>query len=213
VIDSLAIGVDGYPAGWVCVALEDGRVAEITVAPSLEAVAERWPDAGAIGVDIPIGLPESGERRRADVAAHLFVGPRRSSVFWTPSRAALTATYEEARLLGVSRQAYALRGKILEAEQVALRNRRIVEVHPEVSFRGLAGAPLASPKYAWNGFMERLRLLDAAGIALPREIDPPAPAVDVLDAAVAAWSALRVARGQAFTLPSDREPGEPAIFY
>jgi hypothetical protein len=61
--------------------------------------------------------------------------------------------------------------------------------------------------------MERLRLLDAAGIALPREIDPPAPAVDVLDAAVAAWSALRVARGQAFTLPSDREPGEPAIFY
>jgi predicted RNase H-like nuclease len=209
----IAIGVDGYPAGWVCVALRHGLVVEVATAANLDAVVERWRQAAAIGVDIPIGLPEPGERRRADVTARAFVGARRNSVFWTPPLAALTATYDQARLLGVSRQAHALRAKILEAEQVALRERRIVEVHPEVSFAALAGAPLRSTKYSWNGFMERLRLLEQAGITVPQEIDSLAPAVDVLDAAAAAWSALRVARGQARTLPAEPNPAEPVIFY
>nr|WP_231640215.1 DUF429 domain-containing protein [Micromonospora sp. NRRL B-16802] len=38
-----------------------------------------------IGIDIPIGLPDTG-RRQADVLAYKLVGPRRSSVFMTPVR-------------------------------------------------------------------------------------------------------------------------------
>ena len=52
--------------------------------------------------------------------------------------------------------------------------------------------------------MERRRLLAAAGIALPDDLAAGgAAADDVLDAAVAAWSAMRKARGEAETLPAD----------
>src|SRR5206468_1411244 len=77
------------------VALEGGRVAD---AFRCESFADALlVEAQVIGVDIPIGLPESGARP-ADVAARRFVGPRASSVFTTPQRAVLEApSYAEAR--------------------------------------------------------------------------------------------------------------------
>ena len=86
------------------------------------------------------------------------------------------------------------------------------EVHPEVSFALLAGGPLAFAKRTWNGQRERLRLLAVAGIELPDRLDVGlVRADDVLDAAVAAWSAIRIARGEHVTFPGDPLPGEPVI--
>ena len=65
--------------------------------------------------------------------------------------------------------------------------------------------------------MERMRLLAAAGVELPDELSTgQAAADDVLDAAIAAWSATRKARSEAVPLPPDPpvQDGRPvAIWY
>jgi predicted RNase H-like nuclease len=117
-------------------------------------------------------------------------------------------TYEEARRVAVettgksiSSQAYALRARILEADPLARADARIVEVHPEVSFRELAGRPLRSSKHTPEGLRERRALLEGAGLVVP-ERPRGVPEADLLDAAVAAWSAARYARGEARPLPA-----------
>lgn len=207
----IAVGVDGAKHGWVAVALDEGGVSDARLFSSLAAALTAWPDAQAYAVDMPIGLPEHG-RRRADDAARAFVGgARAASVFYAPPRAALLVPYAEALTVapGLSRQAYALGAKILELEPLAARDPRVVEAHPECSFRELAGAPVDHPKTTWAGFRMRVRLLEAAGIAVPEL--PDLPILDTVDAAGAAWSALRVARGAARTLPADPARGEPVI--
>jgi predicted RNase H-like nuclease len=207
----IAIGIDGCKAGWMAVALGEGGVEGARVFSSLAAVLANWPDADAYAVDMPIGLPERG-RRRADEAARAWVGPRASSVFFAPPRGALLAPYQEALALspGLSRQAYALGAKILEVEPLAGREPRIVEVHPECSFRQLAGEPVEHPKTNWAGFRLRVRLLESAGVAVPEL--PDLPILDTVDAAAAAWSGLRLARGEARTLPGDPNPGDAVIY-
>jgi predicted RNase H-like nuclease len=200
----LALGVDATRTGWVAIALEDGRFAASALEPSFEDLLARFPHAAAIGVDIPIGLPEEG-RRECDVLARLALGPRRNSVFLTPPRRALeTESYAEARRVwpSLSAQAFALRAKILEVEGHTA-DERILEVHPEVTFLALArGRHLPFAKRTWNGQLARRRLLGRAGIRLPDTLDAGlAPADDVLDAAAAAWSADRYARGEAVPLP------------
>jgi predicted RNase H-like nuclease len=209
----LTVGVDAARGGWIAVALDDGSFAEAVLERRFPALLERFPDAVAVGVDVPIGLPEPGGRRRADVEARRVVGPRRSSVFFTPPLVALEAsTYSEARALvpGVSAQGWALRTAILDVGRVD--DPRVHEVHPEVSFAILAGSPLLFAKRTWNGQRERTRLLARAGIKIPDRLDAGlVPADDVLDAAVTAWSATRIARGEHLTLPADPQRSEPVI--
>ena len=52
--------------------------------------------------------------------------------------------------------------------------------------------------------MTRRRLLEEAGVVLPSELGEAGAAGtdDVLDAAAAAWSATRIARGEAVSLPA-----------
>jgi predicted RNase H-like nuclease len=79
---------------------------------------------------------------------------------------------------------------------------RVIEVHPEASFRELAGAPLRATKKTYDGMMLRLELLASAGIELPKQLAIGRVAVDdVLDAAAAAWTANRHALGAARSLP------------
>jgi predicted RNase H-like nuclease len=130
-------------------------------------------------------------------------------VFTTPIRAVLeAATYPDARaaateLTGksISAQAYALRARILELDQYAAGDDRVIEVHPEVSFRELAHRPLLS-KHRADGLAERRALLEEAGIEVP-DAAPRIAEPDLLDATVAAWSAARYARGLARPLPAD----------
>ena len=210
----LTLGVDAARGGWVAVALQDGAFADAALERRFPSLLERFPDASVIGVDVPIGLPEGTERRRCDVEARRAIGPRRSSVFFTPARAALEAsTYTAARKLApsTSAQGWALRTAILDVDRV--RDPRVHEVHPEVSFAVLAGEPLAFAKRTWNGQHHRVRLLARAGIELPDMLDAGLVAVDdILDAAVAAWTATRIAREVHVTVPADPEAGEPRIY-
>jgi predicted RNase H-like nuclease len=208
---SKVVGVDGCKGGWVEIALQDGRFDSAGFRATLVEVAATHPDAEVITVDIPIGLPDVSPRL-ADVEARRFLRGRASSVFSTPSQGALEAlSYEAANTLsreqsgkGLSKQSYALAKRILEADALVQTDPRVFEVHPEVSFRELAGKVLPSKK-TWEGQMRRRRLLEQAGIVLPDDLGPASvvPPDDVLDAAVAAWSALRIARGEALTLPAD----------
>ncbi len=216
------VGVDGWKGGWVAVALAGGEFEAVRTAPDLAAMTARFPDAVAFGVDMPIGFA-SNVPRRADLAARTFVGPRRSSVFATlPEAAYRAATHAEANAIclemwgkGISQQAFALRDKVLEVAALRADDSRIFEVHPEVTFAAMAGAPLAWSKASWNGQFQRRSMLKEAGIRLPDDLGPSGlvPAADVLDAAGCAWTARRRVAGEAQTLPADPLPGEPIITY
>ncbi len=81
---------------------------------------------------------------------------------------------------------------------------RIVEAHPEASFRQMLGKPLEYSKKTYNGMMLRLRLLGSVGIELPGELGVEIGKVsvdDVLDAAAVAWTADRYARTEAESFP------------
>ena len=96
----LTLGVDAARGGWIAVALRKGRFVDAVLERRFPALLERFPKAEVVGVDVPIGLPQVGSRRRADVDARAVVGARRASVFFTPPRVALEATtYTQARAL------------------------------------------------------------------------------------------------------------------
>jgi predicted RNase H-like nuclease len=220
------IGVDGSRSGWVAVVLRDGRVHRAFAARDMDGMLEQAGEASAIAVDMPIGLLDGPTPREADGLARAFVGPRWQSVFPVPPRPVLEAArYADAvalcrRLMigSVSQQAWALRRKIFEVKRAAT-DPRVFEVHPEVSFRAMAGRYLRHPKRTWNGFTERHALLREQGIQLgATEGDLELAAVDdVLDAAAAAWSADRWARGVAVSLPAAASDGDrharPRIWY
>lgn len=208
-------GVDMAGGGWAVVVLEEDRVVD---AFRCESFAEALlVEAEVVGVDIPIGIPESAPRP-ADLAARRFVGARASSVFPTPVRAVLEApTYADARRVAVeltgksvSSQSYALRNRILEVDEHAHRDERVIEVHPEVSFSELAHRPLLS-KHRTDGLAERRALLEEAGIEVPDSV-PRIAEPDLLDATIAAWSARRYARGEALPLPEGHESRIGAVW-
>jgi predicted RNase H-like nuclease len=162
-----------------------------------------------VGIDMPLGLLETGWRE-ADRAARGLLGPRRSSVFAIPPRAvwaetSYPAANQRCRELtgqGFSVQAWGLRAKLLEANQYRRTcGHPLYEVHPELAFGAMAGAPLAASKHTAPGRDERRRLLAQAGLEIP----PGTAATligDVLDAVAVAWSARRIAAGQAVTVPA-----------
>lgn len=209
------LGLDVFRGGWIVVGFGGPRRVTVDRFASVTEALEASPDAAAVGVDIPIGLPTAGVRE-ADTLARRLLGPRRSSVFATPPRRILEAPdYTTARkraesewVQGVSAQAYRLASRILEVADLDAGKNRLFEVHPEVSFRELNGAPLPSNKKTWNGQMARRRLLAGAGIEIPDDLGRHLDRVasdDILDAAVVAWSAMRIARGEAVSLPHPPE--------
>ncbi|MFI1769200.1 DUF429 domain-containing protein [Streptomyces sp. NPDC020800] len=210
------LGIDACgKQGWVGIRLTDGAYAGSLVDVRLDALIERAGAVVAITVDMPLGLVEKGWRA-ADLGARALLGMRRSSVFLVAPRLAwLEPDYVAAgdrchELTGqrLSKQAWALAPKLLEARACWLVDERIHEVHPEVSFRALAGGvPSAHAKKTWRGQNARRSLLAAAGVVLPDELGEAdrVPADDVLDAAAAAWSAHRIARGVAERIPEVSE--------
>jgi predicted RNase H-like nuclease len=225
--DSLVVGIDGTASGWVGVALRDAAFADAIVAGDVKTLLRHFPHAAVVAVDMPIGIPERGVRE-ADMAARgVLRGGRCSSVFVVPPRFVLEApdyasALQRCRQIGapgVSRQAYGLRRRIFEVDEIAATTPRLVEVHPEVSFHSLNSGPLAASKHSWSGLQERRRLLATAGIVIPDTLANASGAGpdDVVDAAVAAWTATRVLRKTAGTLPTQPpldERGRPiAIAY
>jgi predicted RNase H-like nuclease len=213
--------MDGCRAGWVLatVAAESitGARPTVTVMADLsDLIADL--DAGrvvAAGLDIPIGLPSSGPRQ-ADQLARARLGRRKSSVFPAPARPVLAATtYDEAcdlsrRASGVaiSRQLFNILPKIREVDalQSPRRQEHLFEVHPELSFAELAGAPMPYAKRTPEGRATRIDALSAwfGGVhdlaaSPPRGAQPD----DVLDALVVLWTAQRYRAGRHFRLGGD----------
>jgi len=211
---TLVAGADVAKGRWVIIVLENGRFKRALVAEHLIQLRARIEPVEILALDIPIGLPQGGGDwpRAADLEARNFIGPRRSSVFPTPPRPVFAVdNYAKANRLhrdltakGLSRQTWGLRDRILEAEFFVSENPDVVEVHPEVCFRGMKGSPLAHPKKTWNGQMERRSLLLSKGIEMPDQLEGAGvvPPDDLLDAAAAGWTAWRVATGKAEVLPS-----------
>lgn len=213
------LGVDACKAGWVGIALGDGplRPYFATLIDDLVSAAALDGPLDVVAIDMPIGMPDRG-RRKADTLARRIAGPRWSSVFITPVRATLEAEDYPAALTlnhqltgeGISRQAYALRTKMLQVDRWVRQTsgQRIVEVHPEVCFVQLAGEHLTTSKATWAGVETRRNLLTRAGLTLTGplgEAGAKAGVDDVLDATVAAWTARRVATGDAICIPDPPE--------
>ncbi len=229
---TLVGGVDAARGGWVMAitGIVRGSPVEFSVRGSF---GEVWAEARArevvaLGVDMPIGLAGT-ERRQSDVEARRMLGPRRSSLFFTPPLVTLDAAdHDEANHLsrirtgrGLSIQAFNLLVKVREVrasltpDDLGTRARpRAAEVHPETSLAVLAGRPMAVPKRQPSGQDERLAVLAPEFSNLEAAVRPllPGSAIDdLLDATAAAWTARRLATGTALLLGSDEvdETGYP----
>jgi predicted RNase H-like nuclease len=199
----IVTGIDGCRSGWVAVCLSAGDVSVLT-ATTLDGLDLR----GVTGIDMPLGLLAVGWRT-VDALARRALGVRGASVFAIPPRpvwaaadhATASRRCRELTGRGMSVQAWGLRTKLLEADRFRRgRARSLREVHPELSFTALAGAPLTESKHRPAGLAARRALLAGAGIVLPRRVAGAAEH-DLLDAAAVAWSARRIAAGTARVLP------------
>ena len=220
-------GVDGCPAGWVAVCW-NGTDARLALCAAFADVLELPEAPVAIAVDIPIGLPERAQKggRPCDVEARAGLGGRQSAVFAVPARAAV-AEQEYRRACAValahsdpprkiSKQCFNLFPKIREVDALmtpALQD-RVFECHPEAAFRAMNGRrPLQEPKKVKSrpyepGLELRRALLLRRGFAADFLGATPFPKSkvgpdDILDACACAWSAARIARGDATRFPAD----------
>lgn len=198
--DLVYAGIDGCREGWVAFVLPEERVVERcrTFGEVLEAIG----DVEVAGVDMPLWVPENGQRE-AELQVREALGPHRSSLFITPTRAALAAaTQAQASVInrqragvGVSAQSFSLRAKIAEVA-ATVTGTALVEVHPELTFHLLG--PVVMRKRSWAGIRERVAVLEAQGLRPWQwQCGNWAAADDTLDAAAAALSARRYALGQA----------------
>ena len=216
------MGLDGCKAGWAAVMVDLNGIE----APR-RAVFEQFQDAydwGAqvIAVDMPIGFeaaPSDPPGRACERLARQRLGKRRSSIFPSPLRIALSASdYEHANQLnraaggpGLSKQAYHLFEKIREIDEVMtpdLSRGVVFETHPELTFAELSGEPAVHRKKTREGREERLALLVAQG--LPEALFEPHPFKaglcapdDLIDAGLCVVTAMRIAGGEALRLPED----------
>jgi predicted RNase H-like nuclease len=222
------MGIDGCRAGWVATIRPlAGGAAERIVTHDL-AVLLGLPDLAAIAIDMPIGLPEriGPEGRGPEKALRPRLGPRQSSVFAVPSRAAVYAEdYAEASRLSlmtsepprkVSKQCFFLFPKMREIDGLLRANaiwaERVHECHPEGAFMAMnGGQPLAHPKKV-KGQVHRLGIEERTRLLMDRAAFPPdflqaipkgAGWDDCLDSAACAWSAARIVRGEAMAFPEN----------
>lgn len=225
------LGVDACRGGWVGVVLDPDLRARVftahTITDLLELVEETT-SVAVVAIDIPIGLPDTSGRA-ADAEARRELVGKSSSVFSTPTRGALEAeTYAEGRAANlaatdgatsVSAQAYALREKVLQVDAWVRSGPRVpvIEVHPEISFARMAGAPVLARKKDADGVLARRAALAAHGIAAPPWFrGSPFGEDDLLDACAAAWSAVRHSHGLAESFPAEPEvfsDGIPAAIW
>lgn len=206
------VGADGARGGWAVATVSLGRdgspydVRWSMVAHLADVLAG---PAFAIGVDMPIGLPERG-RRTCDLLAKERLGRAHARVFLTPPRAVLeTGTHREASALhrtlvdgaGMSVQTWHLLPKVAEVDDLA-DDPRLVEVHPELSFAALAGLPPRSALPSKRTPEGRAARIDVLRRWLPFLAADEVPAGDDFpDALAVAWSATRWLAGRADVLP------------
>ncbi len=209
---SVVHGVDGCRKGWIRVSVSLDPNKKKVVAKVFETAEALFNDGPPteIGIDIPIGLPDTASRKCDEDARKLLKFPRSSSVFPVPMRAALDSTTYKAACDAnekqwgkrLSQQSYAILPKIREVDEL-LRNsagllERVYEVHPEVSFYYWNGKkPMQYSKRCGFGFLERYKLVEKEfpGAALKIRKEHKRSDVaddDILDAIAVVWTARRI---------------------
>lgn len=220
------MGIDGCPTGWVATVRSlAGGPAERWVTADLASLLA-LPDMAAIAIDMPIGLPDAigPDGRGPEKALRSWLGARQSSVFSVPARPAVyAADYAEANRQSlassepprkVSKQCFFLFPKIRALDGLLRshpeRAQSVHECHPEGAFMVMNHMkPLAHPKKVKGrvhpaGMEERVHLLTAIAGFDPLFLEKPprgAGLDDCLDSAACAWSAARIARGEALAFP------------
>lgn len=220
-------GLDGCRGRWAAALLDlDDPSRHATRLVGSPADILDGPEAPlAVGIDVPVGLPDRiVGRRAADAAARRELAGRGASVFAVPPRGAVYAeSYEEAKRLSrassdppfaPSIQLWNIVPYIRQVDAL-LRSRpdlatRLHEVHPEIAFRRLnAGAALPAKKGAARaeGLARRRELLAAAGLppALIADRAEGVGADDHLDALAALVVARAIVEGRAMPLPDPFE--------
>ena len=76
-------GVDGCRTGWVGVDCDEDGLIAVRVAATLSDLLRDTPEQHVVGIDMPLGLLDTGWRT-ADREARALLGPRRSSIFAIP---------------------------------------------------------------------------------------------------------------------------------
>jgi predicted RNase H-like nuclease len=167
------IGIDGCPGGWLAVFVQERSRLRAQVFPNFGDLLNAVPPGSVIGVDIPIGLPNTGPRPCDLEARQRLKMPRSASVFPAPLRACLGATsYKEAAKIRykiegkkMSLQAFGILKKVAEVDALLLNDKRlaerVVEVHPEVSFMEWnSKRPMKHSKHKQEGKAERAKLIE-----------------------------------------------------
>lgn len=204
-------GVDGCRAGWLCIVLnrESGE-ASARISQDFASLLNGLEGTRVIAIDIPVGLKECGVRACDGAARKILGKPRSNSVFPAPVRAALRAeSHHEASVLnrracgkGLSIQSFGILPKIRQVDSVMTPElqRCVFEVHPEVSFWALNNNhAMKHSKHSGQGRKERINLLAPVYRNLESLLTglnkKGANIDDLLDAAVATWTAGRIAGG------------------
>lgn len=216
-------GIDGCRAGWFVVS-SSVSLSEFRwfVAEDIGSVSRQLPDLVAVGIDIPIGIPDSGSRQ-CDLLARQLLSPVRSaSVFPAPIRPILRcrdhtqASDRRQRIDGkrISAQAFNILHKINEVDTY-LRNAPggsppCYEVHPELAFAALNNeTPMRHAKRTAPGHAERVALLARTVAdqliqdALAAHPRAQVAKDDVLDAFAVLLSAQRIVTGAARRVPDE----------
>ena len=150
------------------------------------------PTAGATPTRSPGG--------RSAAAASPCSRSRPGPVWQQPTYAEANRACRELTGKGLSAQAWGLRGKLLEADAYRRKSpAQLYEVHPELAFAALAGAPHRRQQAHPGRPRHPPGTPHRAGLTLPVRVAGAAEN-DLLDAAAVAWSARRIAAGQAVTL-------------
>jgi predicted RNase H-like nuclease len=93
IIGMRVLGVDAYAKGWIGVELYHGAFVAAHIADHLTTLLSAVNDIPAVGIDMPLGLVETGQRQ-ADLAARAFLGIHLgSAVFSVPPRAVWKQEY------------------------------------------------------------------------------------------------------------------------
>ncbi len=173
----------------------------------------------SMGIDIPIGLIE--RPRECDLKARELLGkPRSNSIFPAPCRAALSAgSYNEGSEINrkktgkkLTLQAWGIIPKIKQIDDALLGGNPewAFEVHPELCFWAMnQRTSMGHSKKKPAGRLERTNLLVQSFPNIHDHLtakDSGVAADDLLDAAAAAWTALRHYQGKSrFVGTTDRD--------
>jgi len=212
-------GVVPCPGGWL---VASGKLQGITLSPetpvilpALVDVLDYRPTYEIIALHAPVGLLPTYQRggRSCDREARRVLGWRRGAAVQSPpSRAALASSeVGTGDSRGVSAAMRLLLPKIREvaADVPSYLQRRVFEVHPELSFYQLNDdRPMVFSKQWPSGRAERRGVLERKFAGIDRLLDHRPRGMretHLLDAAACLWTARRITARAVVRLPEDAE--------